>query len=70
VSEYRLRADRDRCIGSGACAFTQPAVFEQDEDDGRVVLTTDSFDAAQYETVRNAVDNCPVRALSLRKATS
>jgi ferredoxin len=43
-------ADRDRCMGSGACAFECPEVFAQDEQ-GIVVLLTDNLD----QSLRDAV---------------
>ncbi|MFD4832937.1 ferredoxin [Streptomyces uncialis] len=34
----RLGVDRQRCVGAGMCALTAPAVFDQDEEEGLVVL--------------------------------
>ncbi|MGW6555166.1 ferredoxin, partial [Streptomyces sp. NPDC055051] len=34
----RLSVDRERCIGAGMCAMTAPDVFDQDPDDGLVLL--------------------------------
>ncbi|NUT46430.1 MAG: ferredoxin, partial [Saccharothrix sp.] len=34
----KVEVDQDRCAGSGMCALTDPAVFDQDEVDGTVVL--------------------------------
>lgn len=57
-----VAADRDRCIGSGSCAFAAPDVFDVDVG-GRVVLT--SAVVAGDERVRDAVEGCPVDALRL-----
>jgi ferredoxin len=38
----RVTVDREACVGSGNCALSAPAVFAQDEDDGRVMTVTDT----------------------------
>ena len=38
----RVHANRDTCISSGQCVATAPDVFDQDEDDGVVILKTDA----------------------------
>ncbi|MER7620209.1 ferredoxin [Streptomyces sp. NPDC126503] len=35
-----VRVDRERCVGSGMCALTAPTVFDQDDDEGLVLLLT------------------------------
>ena len=35
----RVRVDREVCVGAGMCALTEPEVFDQDPEDGRVVLS-------------------------------
>ncbi len=60
----RVAADRDICIGSGLCALTAPAVFDQD-DDGFVRLLTADVGPGEADAARQAVANCPSGALSL-----
>lgn len=60
-----IRADGQRCIGSGQCVLTEPAVFDQSEEDGTVLLRTERPDEALQERVREAVDLCPSQALSI-----
>ncbi|MFF8382653.1 ferredoxin [Streptomyces kanasensis] len=63
-----LHADRERCQGAGMCALTAPDLFDQDPEDGRVVLLRP---AAAYGTgpagaaAREAVSLCPAGALTL-----
>jgi ferredoxin len=64
----RIEADRHVCIGSGMCALTAPAVFDQDADDGLVRLRKEHPDERELEAVREAVDLCPSGALSLRES--
>jgi len=59
-----VRADRDRCCGSGLCALRVPTVFDQD-DDGIVVLLTPNPPAELHAEVAAAVDGCPSGALGL-----
>jgi len=59
---WTVETDRERCIGSGTCAFTVPDVFDVDGT-GRVVVI--GAVVAGDERVRTAVDNCPMRALRL-----
>jgi ferredoxin len=61
----RIMADHERCIGSGQCVLTEPNVFDQSEDDGRVILHTDQPGPDAAAEVREAVEGCPSRALSL-----
>ncbi|NUR69271.1 MAG: ferredoxin [Hamadaea sp.] len=61
----KVEIDRERCVASGSCAMALPAVFDQDEDDGRVILLTAEPDAGLRTAVRDAVLACPGGALSL-----
>jgi ferredoxin len=60
----RITADRDRCVSSGMCALTASEYFDQDEDDGRVVLLADEAEDCDTE-VQDAVRLCPSGALRL-----
>jgi ferredoxin len=59
----RIAADRERCVGSGSCVLLEPAVFEQDEKDGRVVLRATEPEPTYHENVHEAVSHCPTRAV-------
>ena len=61
----RVSADRDVCIGSGNCVLTAPAVFDQDDDEGLVVLLTSDVEGPVAGPVRAAVARCPSGALRL-----
>ncbi len=56
----RIEVDRDRCMGSGNCAFHAPATFDLDDDLKVVVLDPDGD---PEEKVRIAVEGCPTAAL-------
>ncbi|GAA1151621.1 ferredoxin [Kitasatospora gansuensis] len=60
----RITTHAERCVGSGQCVLTEPAVFSQD-DDGVVTLLTDRPEGPAAEGARKAVFVCPTRSLSL-----
>ena len=57
-----INVDRERCMGSGNCAFHAPNTFDLDDDMKAIVVnaTGDPDDK-----IRLAVDGCPTLALSL-----
>ncbi|WP_431933965.1 ferredoxin [Nonomuraea jabiensis] len=40
----RTEADQDRCVGAAQCVLTEPALFDQDEGSGTVVLLSTEVD--------------------------
>jgi ferredoxin len=60
----RIAADRDLCIGAGMCVVSAPAVFDQDDDDGLVVLLAAEPADSDLAAVREAIALCPSGALS------
>nr|WP_280346715.1 ferredoxin [Nocardia neocaledoniensis] len=63
----RISADRDRCIGAGMCALLAGSVFDQDDNDGRVLLL-DPAPATEHTAVREAVEACPSGAITLQES--
>ncbi|MGN9908882.1 ferredoxin [Phytohabitans sp. LJ34] len=61
----RVTVDRERCAAAGMCALTAPDVFDQDEEDGRVLLLDADPPAARHAKVREAVTLCPAQAIGL-----
>ncbi|MCW2567844.1 MAG: PimF protein [Mycobacterium sp.] len=55
----RVVVDTDRCRGAGLCALTAPAVFDQSEDDGTVVVLDPEPPPGQNEAVHRAEELCP-----------
>ncbi|MGW0810827.1 ferredoxin [Nonomuraea sp. NPDC002799] len=58
----RITVDRERCVGAGMCALTAPALFDQSDEDGRVLLLGSAADA-QDESARRAAVLCPSQAI-------
>jgi ferredoxin len=63
----RIQADREVCVGAGMCALTAPELFDQDAEDGRVLLLAEQPSADLAEAAREAVAQCPSGALSLEE---
>lgn len=63
----RIVADTSRCVGAGQCVLTEPAVFDQDEEDGTVVVLAEEPENGELDRARDAVRICPSGALSLRE---
>ncbi|MCK2239889.1 MULTISPECIES: ferredoxin [unclassified Crossiella] len=61
----RVEVDTGRCCGAGMCALTAPAVFDQDEDAGTVLLLTPEPSASEFAAVREAAQLCPAGAITL-----
>ena len=60
----KVTVEQGYCIGSGSCVLESPEVFDQD-DDGLVVLLTDSPGPELYEKVRNAAGACPAAVITI-----
>ncbi|MGE7385253.1 ferredoxin [Streptomyces sp. NPDC004126] len=67
MSTARLSIDRERCIGAGMCAMTAPEVFDQDTDDGLVVLLQAEPAAERVTAARMAAGVCPSGAIVLNE---
>ena len=60
----RVVVDRDRCVGSGSSEALAPSVFEVDDDGVLALLRPEPADD-ELPDVRDAVQACPTRALTL-----
>ncbi|WP_070321207.1 ferredoxin [Streptomyces alboniger] len=60
-----IRVDRERCAGSSLCMSYLPAVFDQSDDDGKVLLRTPVPGADVAEAVKGAAARCPTGAITL-----
>lgn len=66
----KIVADRDVCVGAGMCVRTAPDLFDQDPEDGTVVLLADTVSDPDAEMALEAIDACPSGALSLLREES
>lgn len=61
----RVTANTDICIGAGQCVLAAPTVFDQSEEDGRVLVITADVTDELAEAVLTAADWCPSGAVVL-----
>lgn len=61
----RLSVDRDACRGAGQCAYNAPDLFDQDEEEGLVVLLDAEPAPGRLPSARRAADACPNRVIVL-----
>lgn len=62
ISQMRITADRDVCIGAGMCVMTAEEVFDQG-DDGIVVVIEVEVPPEHADAAARAVAACPSGAL-------
>jgi ferredoxin len=63
----KVFVDQDKCVGSGQCVLAADDVFDQRDEDGVVVLITDTPPAAREEDVRQAAAICPALAIRVEE---
>ncbi|WP_405824915.1 ferredoxin [Streptomyces sp. NBC_01390] len=61
----RVRVDQDKCCGAGSCVLSAPEVFDQDDEDGLVLLLDPHPPADLHEAVREAAAVCPAEVIVL-----
>jgi ferredoxin len=61
----KITADVDRCVGAGQCVLTEPRLFDQNPDDGTVVILDHQPADDLTEAAYQAVQLCPSQALSV-----
>ncbi|MGH8880504.1 MAG: ferredoxin [Stackebrandtia sp.] len=61
----KIHADREMCIGAGMCVLTAPDVFDQDDEEGRVVVIEVEPSAEHQAAAQEAVALCPSGAISI-----
>jgi ferredoxin len=64
-----VEVDYEKCCGAGTCVVNAPEVFDQDDDEGTVVLLDADPSEDQRSAVENAVAMCPVRAITIATVT-
>jgi ferredoxin len=61
----KVVGDRTKCIGAAVCSLTAPALFDQDSEEGLVVVLVEDVDESDVPAAWEAVDLCPSGALTL-----
>lgn len=62
----KIVVDRSRCTGIGICESIAEDYFEVGDDGALTLIRGEAVPPEELERVREAVQNCPARALSLK----
>lgn len=65
MSQIEVEVEDDVCVSAGQCVMAAPAVFDQREDDGVVVLLDAHPPQDQLEAVRRAEFLCPAAVITV-----
>ena len=63
----KLSIDQSRCIGAGQCVLKAPMVFDQQEEDGLVILLQEHPAPEHEASARTAARVCPAEVISVRE---
>ena len=63
----RIEINRSKCIAAGQCVLKAPQVFDQDEQDGIVILRTENPAPELKDSARLAARVCPSEAITIRE---
>jgi ferredoxin len=63
----KVTVDRDKCVSSGMCVMNAADVFDQNDDDGVVVLLNAEPGPEYAENTRKAAAACPALAIHLEE---
>ncbi|MFF4550792.1 ferredoxin [Streptomyces sp. NPDC001435] len=61
----RIEIDKHLCRGTGTCVLAVPAVFDQNDEDGTVILLDAAPGAEQRVAVKEAAERCPTAAIRI-----
>jgi len=61
----RIIINRSRCMAAGQCVLKSPHVFDQDEQDGIVILLSENPAPEFGDSVRLAARVCPSEAITI-----
>lgn len=59
----KYKVNQDECIGCGLCKATAPEVFDLN-DDGKAFVLLDDVPPKYITAANDALENCPVGAIS------
>lgn len=63
----KVIVEQDKCVSAGNCVAHAPQVFDQDEDDGSVILLDATPSAELADAVREAAAACPAMAIHVEE---
>lgn len=63
MAKYKIKIDRDLCIGAGSCVAVAPKAWTLDSEAKAVLLPT--WTEETDETLLESAKSCPVAAISV-----
>jgi ferredoxin len=66
-ARLRVVVDRNVCISAGQCTRVAPEVFDQDDENGLVVVRQEYPGSELAPRVEEAVRLCPARAIAVER---
>jgi ferredoxin len=63
----KVKVDVDRCVAAGACVLASPLVFDQNDDDGAVIVLQTDPPEESFEAVRKAAALCPASVITIEE---
>ena len=63
----KVTVDQHKCVSAGLCVVSAPEVFDQRDEDGVVVLLSESPSAELASGLNDAEMLCPARAIHITK---
>jgi ferredoxin len=63
----RVIVDTEKCVAAGQCVIEADDIFDQDDDEGVVVLKEQHPPADRAEAVRRAASLCPAMAITVEE---
>ncbi|MFF7725384.1 ferredoxin [Streptomyces sp. NPDC008001] len=61
----RIEIDEDLCCGAGTCVLIAPDVFDQNDEDGTVILLDATPGAGLRAAVEEAAERCPTAVIRI-----
>jgi ferredoxin len=61
----KISVDTESCVSSGQCVLLAPETFDQNEEDGKVVVLAPEPPEGERDAVRQAELTCPAAAIRL-----
>ena len=65
--KYRVKVDRDLCIGAASCVALAMKTFQLDSENKAIILDEDGDGA---EAIKLAAESCPTKAIILEDSES
>jgi ferredoxin len=62
-----ISVDKEKCISTGNCVLAAAELFDQNEDDGTIIVLNDTPAPELQESARHAAATCPALVIQIRE---